>query len=318
MKPILHSVAAIPFAIFLTTTSAYAADPAVKCESSKLKESSKYAACRLKADARAVSKGLPVDYTRCEDRFGDRWSKIEAKAGPAICPSEGDQVSMDIRITTDATEIATLLAGGSPPASCGNATVDAGEDCDLGDLNGETCVTQGLFGDGLACAVGCVFDTSDCSAARYEDTGIGTVIDHQTGLEWQKTDDAGGLTDKDNTYSWSAAIDEPSGTAFTELLYGLNECASDGVTIASGHAGHCDWRIPQLDELLTIADCSFGDPCIDQAVFGPTNASSLYWTANPVDFPTSLSAWGVYFGTGTADCAGKNALVPARAVRGGS
>ena len=74
----------------------------------------------------------------------------------------------------------------------------------FGDLNGETCATQSLFGDGLACAPGtCVFDTSGCSVTRYEDTGLGSVIDHQTGLEWQKTDDAGGLTDKDNLYEWS-------------------------------------------------------------------------------------------------------------------
>jgi hypothetical protein len=305
-------------ALILVATTAHAADPADKCQSGKLKETGKYASCRLKAEAKAVLVGGAPDFSRCEAKFPSKFNSLETKAGPGVCPSEGDQGSMDARITVDAAEIATLLAGGTVVA-CGNGTIDAGEACDFGDLGGETCATQGLFGDALACTpVSCVFDTSDCSASRYEDTGLGTVIDHQTGLEWQKTGNAGGLTDKDNTYSWSAAIQEPSGTAFTELLFEVNKCASDGVTIADGYAGHCDWRIPQLDELLTIVDCSFGDPCIDQSVFGPMNASSLYWTANPSGSPLSLSAWGVYFGTGTADDAGKNALVPARVVRGGS
>ena len=120
--------------VFVSATEA--ADPAVKCEAGKLKESSKYAACRLKADAKAVKKGIAADYTKCESKFADKWSKTETKAGPGVCPSEGDVASMDSRITTDAAEIATLLAGGTV-ANCGDGTVDAGEDCDFGDLGGE-------------------------------------------------------------------------------------------------------------------------------------------------------------------------------------
>jgi hypothetical protein len=227
----------------------------VNCESGKLKEAGKYGNCRLKADSKAVKKGEAADYTKCESKFADKWTKTETKAGVGICPSEGDQASIDARITTDAAEIAMLLAGGAvascgddlaegvescdgidlggadclslgfasgtlactagcgfdvsgcagpPPNTCGDGVVDVGEDCDQANLNGETCATQGLFGDGLACGVGCVFDTSGCSLTRYEDTGLGSVIDHQTGLEWQKTDDAGGLTDKDNSYTWTA------------------------------------------------------------------------------------------------------------------
>lgn len=62
---------------------------------------------------------------------------------------QGDDASMDARITTGAAEIATLLAGGGVP-SCGNGVLDLGEDCEFGDLNEASCATQGLFGDGLA------------------------------------------------------------------------------------------------------------------------------------------------------------------------
>ncbi|MFT4572377.1 MAG: hypothetical protein ACI91F_003278, partial [Candidatus Binatia bacterium] len=91
MKVIATALAAF----FLTATAAQAADPVVKCESGKLKESSKYAACRLKADAKAVKKGEVADYEKCEAKFGVKWAKLEAKAGSMVCPSEGDQVSMD-------------------------------------------------------------------------------------------------------------------------------------------------------------------------------------------------------------------------------
>jgi len=103
----------IGLTVSLVPLAARAGDPAVKCESGKLKESSKYAACRLKADAKAVTKGEAADYAKCEAKFADKWAKTETKAGVGICPSEGDQVSMDARITIDAAEIATLLAGGS-------------------------------------------------------------------------------------------------------------------------------------------------------------------------------------------------------------
>ena len=40
------------------------------------------------------------------------------------------------------------------------------------------------------------------SCPRFEDRGL-TVFDHQTGLEWEKKTDDGGIHDKDNTYTWS-------------------------------------------------------------------------------------------------------------------
>ena len=41
----------------VTTSVADAVDPAIKCQTGKLKESAKYAACRLKAEAKAVQSG---------------------------------------------------------------------------------------------------------------------------------------------------------------------------------------------------------------------------------------------------------------------
>ena len=71
-----------------------------------------------------------------------------------------------------------------------------------------------------------------------------------------------------------------------------------------------------IEELTTIVDCSFGDPCIDQSVFGATNASSIYWSASTDLFPGC--AWLVGFGGGNTGFDIKDGNFQVRAVRGGS
>jgi hypothetical protein len=237
---------------------------------------------------------------------------------------EGDLTTCDGNLGICQGDLATCETN----ALCGNGVIDAGEDCDFRDLSGETCTTQGLFGDGLACTPGtCVFDTSGCSTTRYEDTGLGTVIDHATGLEWQKTDDAGGPTDKDNTYTWSdiggGDDTDPDGSVFTEFLAGLNNgTASMGSGNNSGpttgcYADHCDWRIPLIGELETTVDCTAGSPCIDQSVFGETNETSFYWAATTVA-GKPYRAWFLESSNGLPDNADGGKLNPlnVRAVRG--
>jgi hypothetical protein len=48
-------------------------------------------------------------------------------------------------------------------AWCGDGTKNGPEECDLSDLNGDTCVTQGFDTGNLSCAPNCTFDTTDCS-----------------------------------------------------------------------------------------------------------------------------------------------------------
>lgn len=93
--------------------TAHAADPAVRCESRKLKTASKYAACRLKAEAKAVINGTPTVHAKCSQSLSNKWRKIEAAAGPGICPTEGDGTSIDVRMADDASQIALLLSGSS-------------------------------------------------------------------------------------------------------------------------------------------------------------------------------------------------------------
>jgi hypothetical protein len=55
---------------------------------------------------------------------------------------------------------------------CGDGTVDAGEDCETGDLGGATCASVGFSNGGvLACGPDCAFDTSGCARAGLPVTG---------------------------------------------------------------------------------------------------------------------------------------------------
>jgi hypothetical protein len=93
-----------------------------------------------------------------------------------------------------------------------------------------------------------------------------TVVDRKTRLMWQKADDG---TKRD----WAQA-----GTYCDELVLG----------------GYSDWRLPRVDELLTIVDYSQFDPASDD-VFG--SRSFFYWSSSTVGFDPGV-AWGVSFDDG--------------------
>jgi hypothetical protein len=119
----------------------------------------------------------------------------------------------------------------------------------------------------------------------YRDNGDGTVSDQVTGLMWQQnpTDDAG--------------------AAFPVFLWAVPDAG--GVT-AAGYcaglwlAGHHDWRLPTLIELVSIVDYDVAftaaDPAIASNYFPDTPASS-FWSSTPTA-GTPEGAWGVSFDFG--------------------
>jgi hypothetical protein len=238
--------------------------------------------------------------------------------------------------------------------------IDPGEQCDQSNLNGETCVSQGFATGVLKCGAGCVFDTSGCSAVRFVDNDDGTVSDLQTGLMWEKkiagecvnlvgghpiacfnnqdcTGNLGGgvcvscLHCVNATYTWTSSGSPypPDGTAFTDFLYQLDNCTSDGFTETGGFAGHCDWRLPTQKELDSIIDFDMvpgcistgGGPCIDPA-FGPT-LGYYYWSSMTSSGYSSVpgdaavvAAFGVPIGLSSALTIVKTFSASVRAVRG--
>jgi cysteine-rich repeat protein len=187
-------------------------------------------------------------------------------------------------------------------AVCGDGFADRPEQCDDHNL---------ANGDG--CSATCQIEVP-VAISRFEDLGL-TVLDHQTGLEWEKKTADGSIHDKNNDYTWSTGTNNPDGTAFTVFLAALNAGMWLGTEDRPAcFAGHCDWRLPSVSELKSIVDCSHGAPCV-APIFGPTKWFS-YWSSLSLAFDPS-AAWDVHFFDGNVYADFKRNSYNVRAVRGG-
>lgn len=123
----------------------------------------------------------------------------------------------------------------------------------------------------------------------YTDNGNGTVTDNVTGLMWQQAVPA-------STFGWSAAV------AFCPTL-----------TLA----GHNDWRLPSLIELVSIVDFGRSSPSIDGTYFPATPVTGVFWSSTPAMAGIYISlAWAVDFTNGSSDKFDASLLYhPVRCVR---
>jgi len=226
----------------------------------------------------------------------------------------------DDRISQLESDLATCQA----EPVCGDGTIKDGEDCDKDALGTATCQDRGYAGGELACSTGCTYDESGCWDQRFSVSGP-TILDHQTGLEWEKKDDLDSTAnlanphDADNAYAWSLTADGGAdGAAFTDFLNKLNTAWSlDGASTTGCYGGHCDWRVPTIEELRTILDetCD-APPCVVDPVFAQTR-QSVYWSISTLAGKAGF-AWGAHFKLGTVDNHSKTDFAAVRAVRGGS
>jgi hypothetical protein len=161
-------------------------------------------------------------------------------------------------------------------------------------------------------------------AQTYVDNGDGTITDLNTGLMWEKKSDDGSIHDQDDLYTWW--------DAFSVLIAALNQ--------GSGFAGHTDWRVPNINELRSIAvgespvGCSnpavepaFNNNCMPGCTvttcscqWSSVHNSLYYWSSTSyTDPPSDNNAWDVLFWCGAwTEARSKFTKLGVRAVRGGS
>ncbi|WP_418320651.1 DUF1566 domain-containing protein [Piscinibacter sakaiensis] len=183
----------------------------------------------------------------------------------------------------------------------------------------------GSAGDAVAAVCEALGFPSDCKLGELLPTIAppGTVWVPSTGLLWEKKEDCGMAMPyanphcMQNEYQWSATGTAFDGTVATVFLALLNDTRELG---ANCFAGFCDWRLPTIEELQTIASPSLCDggrkPCFDTAIFGPTTPG-FYWSSNTyLAWPQPVFAQGIGL-SGDVTNALKVDSRPVRAVRNG-
>ena len=79
--------------------------------------------------------------------------------------------------------------------------------------------------------------------------------------------------------------------------------------------GHADWRLPTIEELITLIDFSRFNPAANTELFSDMKPN-FYWSGTPDASSPSVCAWLVFFSHGLVDWGGQDFTAFVRAVRG--
>ena len=185
-------------------------------------------------------------------------------------------------------------------------------DVTLGECNVEPIVrpiTPLLISGQVTCwnVAGTVIDCADTGqdgeiragvTPRYTSRDDGTIIDHTTGLTWEKKTAANML----DAYTFDDAF---------VYVAGLN---------ATRFGGHDDWRLPNIRELQSLIDYGRFDPAVapefNDCARGSCTVSGSYWSSTQA-VSAGILAWRVNFVDGFQITGGKTFQIRVRAVRGG-
>lgn len=134
----------------------------------------------------------------------------------------------------------------------------------------------------------------EIAGAVFIDNNDGTVTDTDTCLQWQKEsmDTKNGVGP--DTYNWQEAL-----------------AVSEGLNLA----GYSDWRLPDINELVSLIDRNYISPAVDP-VFAATTVAHFYWSSTTF-IRLQYYSWRVMFWAGyVAYNTVKSEYHYVRAVRG--
>lgn len=138
-------------------------------------------------------------------------------------------------------------------------------------------------------------------ASQYQIVEDGTVLDKINALQWMRCS-FGKVWNGDHCTGGSKQLN------WLDASYILQEFNEN-----EGYAGHNDWRLPTLKELMTLTDASNLDPAINTFLF-PDTESDWYWTKDE-DKKDSEAAWMVNFYNGDLASYNKESQIKVRLVR---
>jgi hypothetical protein len=118
------------------------------------------------------------------------------------------------------------------------------------------------------------------AAKTYSDNGDKTVTDPTTGLTWMRC-------------AWGQPYNEAT-----------NNCDGNPIPLSwtdaeatkgTDFAGHKDWRLPTIRELLTIVDRSRKTPATNTVAFPAAPFDKMTWSSSAITLENKEYAWGVNF-----------------------
>jgi len=236
----------------LVRSEATAASPAT-CQAGKNNEAGKYAYCRSNAEAKLVLTGNLAKYAEllavCAQKYALKWNRLEERAASAgaPCPTNGDDAAVQNVIDGHSSVIVNALAG-NPLLDCPAALTSC-----LAELVGQPLQTgQAACANDLGGSIPCGGTGQDGElqtgvARSYTDNGDGTITDNSTGLMWERKSNDQSIHSISVNVGWNGAFAH---------VASLN---------ATTFAGHSDWRLPNIRELLSIVKPTGGNVAVDAA-----------------------------------------------------
>jgi len=277
-----------------------------KCQAGKNQAAGKYAACLHNAEAKFVKSNDQTKHDKalkgCADKFTATWQKLEAaaaKAGDTCRDGIGKAGAFQAVIDEGIHTVATGLMG-DPLPECPIDLASCQSDLAACQAGGGTVLETGQTTcyDVAGALISCTDTGQDGEfrkglARSYTDNATdntdGTITDNRTGLMWEKLARDGSIHDADKYYLWEDAFGK-----ITQL--NTQPC----------FAGHCDWRLPNVNELYSLIDYASGSSPKVQAAFdtdctpgcGVTGCSCTapapYWSSTTYTDDPTLT-WAVFF-----------------------